>query len=900
MDKQLLNFLPHVIAIPLFVIISSVFFSPAYDGYDLRQGDIDQFLGMSKEIRDYRTFYDEETLWTNSMFSGMPAYQISLKQTRNVPKMFFTAVRTIFPGPVGTLFLAMISFYILGLCMRINPWLSLVGAIGFGLSSVHILYLGAGHASKVNAIALMPGVLGGVLLAFRRNIWSGAAVTALFLAMHLSANHLQMTYYLMYLIGFTAIAEIIRLVLNAQAAKALKAAGILLVAAVLAVLPNMTNILSTYEYSSFTTRGETELTITPDNAMGKEVRTEGLDRDYILEYSMSRGEFWSMMVPNIKGGQSGYIGDDRELLKGVDSRMRENVAQSNRYWGEQRFTGGAFYFGALIMALFIVALFALRDTLRWPFLLVSILAIVLSWKDASWVTDLFLNHVPLFAKFRDTKMMLVVISVVAPLMTLMLAQRAIDGFSAGQRRWFYIGSGVVGLLLLAFITMPGALFDLSSQQEKAQFQQFIIESNSDPQTVQIIESLTESLAQVRANILRTDALRSLLFAAIGLALIFLLDRKKLPVPVAIAILGIAILVDSYAVDRRYLNEDKQKGEYVHWQPLLDKRYPHQTSPASQSIYQREIQANPGVATQVKEGVETQLDELDDDYTENLNSRDREAGLEMVKSAARFGMLNLHTHHRVLNLNNPFNDARTSFFHKSIGGYHGAKLKRYQELIDFHLGPEIQSFRERAQTLGMDALRGMEIANMLNAQYLIIDPNSQAIPNAYANGHAWFVSGIEEVASANEEMEAMYTFKSKQTAVVHDDFADLIPAGIVPDSTATITLTNYEPNQLSYTASCKKEQLAVFSEIWYPEGWQAYLNGEPVEHVRANYVLRALRIPPGEHEIEFVFDPEVYHTGQSISTAGSALVLVFVLGGFFLGWRQRSTEDDSVQSDDDRD
>lgn len=886
MNRQVLQILPHAVAIPLFVILASVFFSPAYDGYDLRQGDISQFLGMSKEIRDYRAFYEEETLWTNSMFSGMPAYQISLKQDRNVPKMTFTAIRTAFQGPIGTLFLAMLSFYILGLCMRINPWLSMIGAVAFGFSSVHILYLAAGHASKVNAIALMPGVLGGVLLAFRRSLWAGAAVTALWLSMHLAANHLQMTYYLLYLIGFVVIAEVIRLLLNAQAKKALLTSAVLLLAAVLALLPNMTNILTTYEYSDYTTRGKSELTVVPEGRENEEVNREGLDPSYILEYSMARGEFWSMLVPNIKGGATGAIGNDPDLMDGIDRGMQQNVAQSNQYWGEQRFTAGAFYFGALIMALFIISFFVLRDTLRWPFLLVTLLAIVLSWKDPSFITNIFLDSVPLFAKFRDTKMMLVLVSIVAPFMAIWLVDELRKGIPEERRKWLHAGSGFILVLLLLFTAAPGVLFDFVSAQERAQFENYIIDSNNDPQTVTLIDQLTESLETVRQRILRADALRSLIFAIIGVALLLLLDRKKLPASAAMAVFGVAALVDIYTVDQRYVNDEKQGREYVHWETHINKMFPHQVSAADQSIMNLEMQQQPAIGKTLKEAVDLRVSELDDKYTDDLTSREREAGLDRVRASARFGMLNLETHYRVLNLNNTFNDARTSYFHKSLGGYHGAKLGRYQELIDFHLGPELQRFMESARSIGAAAMSGLNISNMLNAQYLIIDPNSQALANPNAYGNAWFVKGIEFAETADDEIEALYTLNTATDAVVHREFESLVPVGLVPDSSATITLTNYEPNHLEYTASCTQEQLAVFSEIWYPEGWQAYIDGGAVDHVRTNYVLRALTIPPGEHKIEFVFAPDIYETGQTLSAAGSAVLMIFVIGGALLAWRRR--------------
>lgn len=891
MKDPLFKVLPHVVAIILFITLSSIFFGPAFEGYDLRQGDIAQFLGMSKEIRDYREFYDQETLWTNSMFGGMPSYQISLEQGRNVPKMIFTAVRTMFPGPIGTVFLAMLSFYILALCVRINPWLAMIGGIAFGFSSIHILYLGAGHASKVNAIALMPGVLGGVLLAYRGKILAGTAIAALFLGMHLAANHLQMTYYLLYLIVFVGVAEVLRLTLKKSFSSAIKASAFLAIGAVLAVLPNLTNILSTYEYSKHTTRGETELTISPTDpsALAQEdQRSNGLNKDYILEYSMSRGEFWSMMVPDIKGGAAGAIGNERSLLEKADRNYRENIAQSNKYWGDQRFTGGAFYFGAIIMALFIMSFFVLKDSIRWPFLLLSILAIVLSWKNASWVTDFFLENVPLFAKFRDTKMMLVLISIMAPLMGLMLVQKLIEGIDASRRKWIYIGAGAAALPLLLFLVMPGTLFDFISPAEKAQFDQYLIASGADTQTELFLKGFQESLSDVRIAIMQSDVQRSLLFVVMALVLVILLDRKVLKSPVVITLLGLLTLFDIYNVDRRYLDDEKVGRDYAHWQAKYEKVYPHDPTRADMSILNMEVQAALTMARALQEGVKLKQEHLEDDFLDGLRSQERELAMQRINASAQFGMLNFNTDYRVFSIQNPFSDARTSYFHKSLGGYHGAKLKRYNELIEFHLGPELQRFKETANTLGLGVLQGMEFANMLNAKYLITDPNSPAIENPFANGNAWFVSDIEFVPSADEEMLAMEVFRSKETAIVHDEFKDIVPIAITPDSAATIALDEYLPDHLTYSAEVHSTQLAVFSEIWYPEGWVAYVDGEETPIARANYVLRALKLEPGEHTIEFIFDPPTYHKAQTYSLIGSVLLMLFVVALAFFSWKQEYT------------
>lgn len=885
MKSLLLRILPHFVAVIVFAVVASSFFSLAYEGYDLRQGDIAQFKGMSKEIVDYRNTYGEEPLWTNSMFGGMPAYQISLAQTRNVPHLIQMGVRTLFPGPVGALFLAMLSFYVLGLCLRANPWLAMGVAIAFGLSSIHILYLGAGHLSKVNAIALMPGVLGGVILTFRGKILTGAAVTALFLGMQIAANHLQMTYYLVFLVAFVAIAEMIRLFMAKEAKRAIVAAAVLAGAALIAVLPNMTTMLTTYGYSKFTTRGTTELTRTAD---GQAATSEGLNRAYMLEYSMSRGEFWSMLVPNIKGGQSGAIGADRQNLEKVSPDYAENVAQSNRYWGDQMFTGGAFYFGAFIMALFIIALFAARDRLKWPFLLLTILAIMLSWKDTNFIGNFFIDHVPMFSKFRDTKMILVLISIMAPTLALLFLQELLERADANRQKLILAGSGVVLVLLLLFVAAPGALFDFISPQEHAQFDSYITESNGDAQTERYIQGFIDQLEAVRQGILRTDALRSLLFAILAIGLVFALDRKKLPLPAAFVALALFVLIDQYSVNRRYLNNEQVGKDYVHWQPAIEKQYPHHPTPADQIIQSLEFDSRTALLPEVNKQAKAAQDEAKESI-EVLNRQERELYRERIAAAVQSGVLNLNSNYRVLNLRNPFADGRTSYFHKSLGGYHGAKLRRYQELIDFHLNNELEVFFSKVNEVGLVVLEDLPVINMLNAKYLIYDVNGEPLTNLYANGNAWFVGEIDWAGNGDEEIDFMNNFDSKSTTVVNRSFKEIAPTAIVPDSTATIELIAYLPNHLEYASTCTTEQLAVFSEIYYPDGWQAYIDNEAVEHVRANYVLRALRIPPGEHTITFKFEPAAYATGQTLAGIGSGLFVLLLAGSAFLAFRKREND-----------
>ncbi|MFT5980709.1 MAG: hypothetical protein ACI898_001482, partial [Flavobacteriales bacterium] len=703
--------------------------------------------------------------------------------------------------------------------------------------------------------------------------------TVLFLSMQIAAGHPQMTYYLAFLIGFVVIGEIIRLGLNGEWSKGIKIGAVLAVAAVIAVLPNLTSLLSTFEYSKYSTRGETELSIRPEGQEFKAAPAEGLDRDYILQYSMSRGEFWSLMVPNVKGGSGGAIGSNKEVMSKVDRNYREQVGQSNHYWGEQYFSGGAFYFGAIIMALFLIGFFVVKDRIKWALLAVSLLAIALSWKDASFITDFFLTAVPGFAKFRDTKMMLVVIQVAAPLMALLTIQEIWNGIEVERKKWLYAGMGSVILLFVVFLAAPNAVFDFVSPDERARFGEFAGSAESAEQTT-FIKGFVEELKQARMAIFRADAMRSFLFAILAIGLLFALFLKRVKGEVVVGVLAVLVLVDLWGVDRRYMDNEKQGREYVHWRKEVDKMYPHNANPADLAILQTEMQLNPELPKKMQEKVQMKQDEV---------GRKLEKDYEKVRLSVQFGVLDLNTNYRVLNIQNPFNDARTSYFHKSLGGYHGAKLRRYQELIEFHLSPELQRFKSTANTLGPAVLQGMEFANMLNAKYLVLDPSAQPLPNPYANGNAWFVEDIELVATVDDEMDELYTFQSKRTAIIHDEYEAVVPDAIVPDSTAVISMVSYAPDHIEYEANCSKEQFAVFSEIWYPAGWKCYMDGEEVDYARVDYVLRGVTVPAGAHKIEFVFLPATHATGQMLSGIGSALVLLVIGGALFMTWRSREQE-----------
>ncbi|MFN5440419.1 MAG: hypothetical protein ACK5AR_01015, partial [Flavobacteriia bacterium] len=437
------SFLPHLVALVLFVVLPSIYFSPLFDGYALKQSDIRQFQGMSKEIFDYKLSHNnEQPYWTNAMFSGMPAYQISVEQNANWLTKVDQLIKLGLPRPVGILFISMLGFYILGLCLRINPWLAMIGAIGYGFSTINILYLGAGHMSKVNSIAYMAPALGGLLLAFRGRWLLGSAVFALFLGLNITANHLQMTYYLAFILGAVAVAEVLRLLLAKEWKSLGFSIGGLALASALALLANAGLLFSTQEYSKYTTRGTSELTIKPKD--GGSQAKEGLNKDYILEYNYGKRELLSLYAPNAKGGKQEAIANDPDALEDIDPSFSEQVGQMNHYWGGQSASGGAFYFGVVMLVFFLLGLLFVKDTLRWPFLAISVLVLYLESNQMNFINDFFIHQFPMYNKFRDSKMILVLLQIMIPAMGLLFLDKLIknEGLS-GQKKYWYGAMGII-------------------------------------------------------------------------------------------------------------------------------------------------------------------------------------------------------------------------------------------------------------------------------------------------------------------------------------------------------------------------------------------------------------------------------------------------------------------------
>ena len=819
--------LPHVLAIAVLMVIAGTFYSKSFDGYRLRMPDIEHHIATTKEVNDHRARTGEQALWTDSQFGGMPTFQLGMRTSDvNAGHWLGRALRMGFPRPADHLLVALLCAYLLAAVLGCGPWISALVAIGFGLSSINILYLGAGHAAKVMSIATLPGILAGVLVAYRRNLWLGAGLASAFTAINLSANHLQMTYYLAFLVAGIGIAETVRLVMSGAVRRALLTGGVLLAAAGIAVIPNGALIKPTLDYTPHTTRGE--VLLTPD--AGVEVADTGLDKDYILQYSMGRGEWWSIMVPDIKGGNNPL------------------------YWGEQLFSGGAFYFGAILMALFMASLVLRRDVLRWPMLAVGLLAIVLSWRETSGLTDFFLEYVPGFAKFRDTKMMLMLIQCMLPIGVGLLLKDVVEGKVDWGRKLF-IAAGIPVALLLLFAVMPTVFFDF--------------ESHVRPDRA--VEQLGAARAlEQRLEVYGADVWRS--FGLVLLAMLALLAAVRLRAGEArpmlingvIGLLAVVTLVEMQSVARRYQPADRG------WVRTVEYKVPYTPGAADQAILADRVRRNPAV----QQAIDGEVERVRAAYPDRIGKRE-----QRVLEAAKFAGLQTLDHFRVLNLRGAFSDATTSFFHRSVGGYHGAKLRRYQDLIERVLQPEQERFASLANSAGMDAaLAAMPVHAMLNTQYIIYDPAQQPIPNGQALGNAWFSTGWFMADGADAEMAAMESLKDPRNAVVPEAYSDAL-AGVVPGaaSTGRAELLSFTPDFQEYRVSAPAKGLLVFSEVHYPEGWQLTIDGEPADLLRVNYALRGMVVPAGEHTVEMAFELPSVQSARTVASLGSGLLLLFVLG-----------------------
>jgi hypothetical protein len=798
MKKITLNQLaPYLAAIVIFITLTIVYFSPLLEGKKLKQQDIAQWKGMSKEIVDFRAKTGEEPLWTNSMFGGMPAYQISVEYKANLVRYVDDVFKLGLPHPAGLVFLYFIGFLILMLVLGIDPWLSIVGAIAFAFSSYFFLIFEAGHNSKAHAIGYMAPALAGIILTYRGKYLVGGIFTALFLALELFANHMQITYYLGLIIMAYGISELIFHIKEKKIKSFIISSVVIVAAGLIAVGTSATNLWATYEYGKETIRGKTELTSEKEN------RTTGLDKDYATGWSYGVGETMTLLIPDYKGGASmGSVGVKSETYKAL---VQNNVPQESinqiinnlpLYWGDQPSTSGPVYVGAILVFLFILGLLVVENRYRWWLLGITILSIMLSWgHNFMPLTDLFFKYVPGYNKFRSVSMTLVIAELTIPLLG-MLALRKVFAADTDKKkmiRQLAYATGITAGIALFFALFGGSLFSFIGAQD-TQYKDYF------PDWVMT------AIRADRASMFSSDSWRSFIFILLSAGVIWAYLTNKLKKYPVFALLALLILIDLWTVNKRNVNDD--------------------------DFVRKNLVNVPFQPTQADEMI---MKDVDPDY-------------------------------RVINFTvSPFNDASTSYFHKSLGGYHGAKLRRYQELIEHHL-----------------AKQNMSVYNMLNTKYFIV-PGQDKQPTVQINmkalGNAWFVKHIEWVNNADEEINALTNFNPADTVIIDKRFEDNLKGfTIANDSTGIIKLKEYKPNHLTYESNAGTQQLAVFSEIYYAHGWDAYVDGKPAPYFRANYVLRAMLVPAGKHEIEFKFDPPVYRIGEKISLASSIFLLLMLAGG----------------------
>jgi hypothetical protein len=837
--------IPHAIAVLGFFLITFAYFYPNFQGKVLNAHDNFTSAGNSKELIDHMKIYDEQPFWTNNLFSGMPAYHISTISYANLIRYVYNST-TLGMKPVHNFFLYMVGFYILLLVLGLNTWQSAIGAVCFGLSTYFVIIIGAGHNTKAAAIVYMAPIIAGIILTFRKRYLLGAAITAFFLAMELQTNHLQITYYLLIMLliyGGLKIYEIIR---DKEFLHFGKVAGYLAVAGILAIGANSTRLMLSIEYSKHSTRGQSELTDNSGN------QTSGLDKNYVTGWSYGVAETFTFLIPDFAGGKSGgSLDTDSETYQELRRRNVPNakdiIRQVPLYWGGQPSQSGPVYVGAFVCFLFVLGLFLVKGTMKWWLLIVTVLGISLAMgKYFMTLTDFWLDYVPLYNKFRSVTMAHVMAEFAMPLLGLLALKEIVSGKLQEKKvmNALKIALGITGGICVVFMIMPGAFFDFSSPSDSR-----LLESGWP-------QFLLDAIIMDRESILQKDALRSFTVIAVAAGLMMLFVKGKIKENVFYLTLMVLVLTDMVPVNKRYVSNDNFKRAKV-------KTISMQPTGADISILQQEFTGNEGAEALYADLVARAKEERKSAKRgkRNLSQEDM---LDL-----QFSALNFNSNYRVMNLTvSTFNDASTGYFHKSIGGYHGAKMKRYMELVSYHLGQ-----------------RNQRVINMLNTKYFIV-PGQDKAPTAQQNpgalGNAWFVSNIEYVPNADAENEALGRFDPSITAIVDQRFEPML-ANFALDSTdiqGTITMLDYKPNRLEYESDLAKDRLAVFSEIYYEPSWNAYIDGELAEHFRVNYVLRAMVIPAGKHKIEFKFEPVLFGVGEKIALVCSFLVILMFLGVMF--------------------
>ncbi|GGX31013.1 YfhO family protein [Aquimarina muelleri] len=797
------RFLPHILVVFSFIIVSLAYFNPVLSGKKMRQGDIVQYTGMARQQTDFRNQTGEEPYWADNAFGGMPTYQMGAQYPHSYIKKIDRIIRFL-PRPADYLFLYFIGFYILLLVLKVDYRLAFLGSLAFGFSTYFIIIIGVGHNAKAHAIGYMPLVLSGILLVFRKKYIWGFLLLTLSMALEIAANHFQMTYYLFLLVLVLGVSYLIDAYKKKEIPDYFKSIGIMVVAVLFSLLLNATSLLATNEYAKYSTRGNTGITI---QSNGKEKKSTGLDFDYITQYSYGKLESFNLFIPRFMGGASyENLGTNSntydELLKlGVSPTQAKSYTEHvPTYWGDQPIVGAPAYIGATVLFLFVFALFLVKGRLKWWIVGGSVLALVLSWgKNFSFLTEFFINYFPMYDKFRAVSSIQVIIELCVPILAIVGIHKLFSNAVSKEEKnnALKYTTAITGGIALLFLLFKSSLFNFSGLGDSMLIEQ------GGPDYLRAIK-------EDRKAIFTADTLRSLLFVLLIAAGCWMYLKGKLKENILIIGLGVLIVLDLVLVDWKYVNKDN-------------------------FVSAREFN-KPFVANQ--------------------------ADKEIFKDKGHFRVFDLTA--------NPFNSGRASYFHNALGGYHAAKPGRMQDLFEFYL-----------------AKNDVGVMNMLNVKYIITEDEDgvKALTNPYANGNAWFVSDIKMVDSANDEILTLKEVDTKKEAIINSSFKEAVPnTKYTVDSLAYITLTDHKPNHLVYESNNEDKGFAIFSEIYYP-GWNAYIDGNLVTQIQANYTLRGVPIPAGKHQIEFKFEPQVVKTGSTITLASSILFILLLIGGLYFQYKK---------------
>jgi putative membrane protein len=827
------KFLPDVVVVLVFAIISFAYFLvPVTQGKILFQHDASAGVGSAQELTEYQNRTGETTRWTNSIFGGMPTYQMSPSyQSTDGLSQVMNAYHLWLPDNVWFLFAYLLGFYILLRAFDFRQTLAALGSIMWAFSSYFLIIIAAGHLWKVMALAYLPPMIAGIVLAYRGRYLSGFIVTALFTAFEIKANHVQMTYYYLFIILFMVIAYLVKAVREKQLTGFMKSTGVVAAAAVIGIAINLSSLYHTWQYQKESMRGKSEL-VKKDAA---NQTSSGLDRDYITQWSYGIDETLTLLVPNAKGGATVPLSKNATAMAKADPQIQSMIPQLYdaipQYFGTQPGTSGPVYVGAFVLFLFILGLFIVRGSMKWALLAATVLSVLLAWgHNFMGFTNFFLDYIPMYAKFRTVASILVIAEFTIPLLAALALKKIVDEpeVLTKQMKFVYISLALTAGVALLIALFPGMMEPFISDQER---QMITSIQGMDSNTANMILS---NIATMREAMVSADAWRSVIIILIGFALLFLYKMKKLRADYMVICMAVLCLVDMWQVDKRYLNDEM-------FVPKSERDMPHQATSTDLAIMK-----------------DKSLD------------------------------------YRVLNLaSNTFNENETSFFHKSIGGYHPAKLRRYQEMIDAYIAPEMQAAMQAIAAKNgnmqeVDGAKVFPVLNMLNTKYFILPLQGGAtmpLQNIYAQGNGWFVDKINYVADANAEYAGVGKIDVRHEAVADKKFESVLGKAQSNDSTAKVKLVKYEPNNLQYTIDSKNGGVVVFAEIYYP-GWTATIDGQPAELGRVNYILRALNVKAGKHTVVLDFHPTSISTTETIAYIAIVILLLAIAGAGYMEWKKK--------------